>query len=144
MDSFTAINDKINTSPSDIEELSNIREFIAGVPNDIEKLENEIKAGMQTYAILEQFGYKFADDEEYDKQWKLYGSPCETYEVVKAQRDKLEKEEHKMVNKMQQEQSEFDNKVIDLQQGVIGFTVHTDINNYEEVAQKAEAIWAEL
>jgi hypothetical protein len=46
MDSFIQINDKINTSPNDIEELSNIREFIAGVPGDIEKLEAEIRLGM--------------------------------------------------------------------------------------------------
>jgi len=108
MKEFTDINDMINRSPNDIEELSAIREFVAGVPNQIEKLEGQIKMGMQTYSILEEFGYKFGEDDDYDKQWKLYGSPCETHEVIKLQRDKLEKEEHKMVNKMQQEQSEFD------------------------------------
>lgn len=83
MKEFTDINEMINRSPNDIEELSAIREFVAGVPNQIEKLEGQIKMGMQTYAILEEFGYKFGEDDDYDKQWKLYGSPCETHEVIK-------------------------------------------------------------
>lgn len=101
MNEFTGINEMINRSPNDIEELSAIREFVGGVPSQIEKLEGQIKGGMQTYQILEEFGYIFTDPEDYDKQWKLYGSPCETHEVIKTQKDKLEKEEHKMVNKMQ-------------------------------------------
>ena len=144
MEAFQLINEKINSSPTDIEELSAIREFIGGVPNEIKKLEGDIKIGMQTYAILEEFQHKFPDDEDYDKQWKLYGSPNETYEVVRIQRDKLEKEEHKMVNKMQQEQSEFDNKVIELQQKANAFTSYADASQFEDYARQAVEVWSEL
>ena len=34
---------------------------------------------MKVYKILEGFQYKFADEEDYDKQWRLFGSPLETH-----------------------------------------------------------------
>ena len=141
MEAFVGINDKINSSPGDIEELASIREFIAGVPNEVEKLEGEIKNGMQVFGILESFGYKFADDEDYDKQWKLYGSPCDTHVVIKQQKEKLEKEEQKMVYKMQADQHEFDNKQTEIQRKVGGFTQFQDINAFEDVAKMAKEMW---
>lgn len=81
------------------------------VPGEIEKLEGEIKLGMSVFKILEDFGYQFPDQEDWDRQWKLYGSPNETYSVVKNQKERLEKEEHKMVQRMNAEQSDFEIKV---------------------------------
>jgi hypothetical protein len=67
IDAFYKINDKINSSPKDIEELSQIRDFMLSVPSEIEKLDGQIKLGMQVYGILEEFKYAFADEEDYDK-----------------------------------------------------------------------------
>ena len=49
IDAFYKINDKINSTPKDIEELSAIRDFMQSVPNEIEKLDGQIKLGMQVY-----------------------------------------------------------------------------------------------
>jgi len=67
IDSFYKINDKINSQPKDIEELSQIKDFMNGVPGEIEKLDVSIKQGMQVYHILEEFKYTFAEEEDYDK-----------------------------------------------------------------------------
>lgn len=67
IDAFFKINDKINSSPKDIEELSQIRDFMQSVPAEIEKLDGQIRLGMQVYGILEEFKYAFADEEDYDK-----------------------------------------------------------------------------
>ena len=39
IDAFYKINDKINSQPKDIEELSQIRDFMQSVPAEIEKLD---------------------------------------------------------------------------------------------------------
>jgi len=114
IDAFYKINDKINSQPKDIEELSQIRDFMQSVPSEIEKLDGQIKLGMQVYAILEDFKYAFGDEEDYDKQWRLYGSPNDTKSVIGRQTAALEKEKDKFVNLMQQEQGDFDLKVNDI------------------------------
>lgn len=55
---------------------------------------------MQVYKILEDFKYKFHDEEDYDKQWRLFGSPNDTKSVIDRQRAALEKEKEKFVNLM--------------------------------------------
>ena len=46
IDSFYKINDKLTSTPKDIEELSMIKDFMLSVPNEIEKLDGQIKLGM--------------------------------------------------------------------------------------------------
>ncbi len=55
------------------------------VPNEIEKISVDIKATMQVYDILEEFGYQFRDDDDYDKKWRVYGSPQETESKIEKQ-----------------------------------------------------------
>lgn len=59
MESFDKINIKIESTPKDIEELSGLKDFMAGVPNEIEKLEAEIKHVRGIYEILNEFHYEF-------------------------------------------------------------------------------------
>jgi hypothetical protein len=37
---------------------------------------------MQVYKILEDFKYKYPDEEDYDKQWDLLGSPNKTRKEI--------------------------------------------------------------
>ena len=76
------MNNKIESAPKDIEELTSIKDYMAAVPNEIEKSMGDLKACMQIYEILNSFNYKYHDDEDYDKKWKLYGSPKETIEKI--------------------------------------------------------------
>ncbi len=55
---------------------------------------------MQVYKILEEFKYSFSDDDDYEKQWRLYGSPNDTKSVIGRQMAALEKEKDKFVNLM--------------------------------------------
>lgn len=114
------------------------------VPQEIEKLDGQIKLGMQVYKVLEEFKYAFTDDDDYDKQWRLYGSPNDTKSVIGRQMAALEKEKDKFVNLMQQEQGDFDLKVSEIASKVTGFTQFSDINNFEEVSATAKEIQAKL
>ena len=69
---------KIESHPKDIEELTALKDYMTGVPNEIEKLQKDIKETLNIYAILDIFNYKFNDDEDYGRKWKVFGSPLDT------------------------------------------------------------------
>ena len=55
---------------------------MASVPNELEQVMSDLKTCMNVYEILSQFGYKFHEEEDYDKKWRLFGSPKETIEKI--------------------------------------------------------------
>jgi hypothetical protein len=50
---------KIESHPKDIEELTALKDFMIGVPNEIDKLQKDIKETLHIYSILDNFNYKF-------------------------------------------------------------------------------------
>lgn len=88
---------KIESTPKDIEELCAIKDYMFSVPSEIEKISNDIRNCMNIYDILSFFNYKFPDDEEYDKKWRVYGAPKETLEKIEKQQSYLEKEKEKFL-----------------------------------------------
>jgi dynein heavy chain len=79
------MNMKIESHPKDIEELTALKDYMAGVPNEIEKLQKDIKECLSYYEILNGFNYKFTDDDDFNKRWKLYGAPQETGSRIEKQ-----------------------------------------------------------
>ena len=90
MDSFDRLNLAIESAPKDIEDLSSIREQCASAPAEIAKLKNEIASGMKVYGILNEFQYQFAEEEDFDRQWRLFGSPGDTYDKIAKQQNYLD------------------------------------------------------
>ena len=82
LEEFEKYNIKVEGTPKNIEELSAIRDFMANLPKDLEKKKLEIKKCMEIYTTLDMFHYKFDDEEEYDKMWRVYGSPLETMQRI--------------------------------------------------------------
>lgn len=56
---FEKMNNKIESAPKDIEELTSIKEYMQAIPNEIEKHMSDLKNCMNIYEILNQFNYKF-------------------------------------------------------------------------------------
>ena len=134
----------MESNPKDIEELSAVRDFMAGVPNDIEKLRGEIKVGMQYYGILEGFWFTFPHEDDYDKQGRLFGSPLTTVNKIATQGNKLDKDKDRFVAQMQGEQADFDAKVAEVSGQVSSFAAHASAEDFEEIAKKAVEIQKKL
>ena len=92
MDSFDRLNLAIESAPKDIEDLSSIKDTMNQAPAEIQKLNNEIASGMKVYRILEEFQFEFGEEEDYDRQWRLFGSPGDTFEKIAKQQNYLDKE----------------------------------------------------
>ena len=50
---------------------------------------------MKIYETLDMFHFNFEDAEEYDKMWRVFGSPLETVIRIEKQQGFLEKEKDK-------------------------------------------------
>lgn len=55
---------------------------MAAVPLELEKLAADIKSCMSVYDILNNFGYKFGEEDDFDKKWRVYGAPVETLKKI--------------------------------------------------------------
>ena len=62
---------------------------------------------MHIYDVLNEFKYKFQEEEDYDKKWKLFGSAKDTREKIVKQAAYLDKEQDKFIAQMLGQQTEF-------------------------------------
>lgn len=85
IDIFEKMDMKICSQPKDIEELCSIRDYMAAVPNELEKLQVDIKISMGTYDVLNFFNYKFQEEDDFDKKWRVFGAPKETLHKIDIQ-----------------------------------------------------------
>ena len=65
------------------------------LPAELEKKGVEIKNCIKIYDTLDMLHFNFEDDEEYDKMWRVFGSPLETVIRIEKQQGFLEKEKDK-------------------------------------------------
>lgn len=142
--SFDKMNLKIETTPKDIEELTALKDYMAGIPNEIEKLQKDIKDCLGIYEILNGFNYKFADDDDFNKRWKLYGAPQETNSRIEKQLSILQVIQDKYLSQMNGNMEEFEKTINEITDQVTQFQKHQDISQYEEVAQLSRSIHAKI
>ncbi len=113
---FEKITAKIESHPKDIEELTALKDYMASVPNEIEKLQKDIKETLGVYEILNHFNYKFPNDADFDKKWEVFGAPKETASKIEKQLNILQVLQDKYLNQMVGNMEEFEktiNEIID-------------------------------
>jgi dynein heavy chain len=130
--------------PTNIEELSQIRQYMAQVPIDIEKKQADIRKNTDIYDMLNDFQYAFTEEEDADKRWRMFGSPQETMQKIARQNVFLDKEKEKFVAQMQSQQAEFDSKMNMLTQEVTQFMKQDDIAAYEQISAEARELMQRL
>jgi len=94
--------------------------------------------------MLNEFHYKFDDEEEYDKMWHVYGAPKETIMRIEKQQGFLEKEKEKFIKQMDNNKSDFSTDIMKLDTDCIDIKKYKDIDQYEEVANMVKSIQARL
>jgi dynein heavy chain, axonemal len=132
---------KIESHPKDIEELTTLKDFMVGVPNEIEKLQKDIKEALNIYATLDLFNYKFADDEDYGRKWKVFGSPLDTVSRIDKQMNILQVLQDKYLAQMNGSMEDFEKTINEITDQVTQFQKYQDINQYEEVSSIAKQIF---
>ena len=140
IEEFEKSNIKVESIPKGIEELSSIKDFMTGLPKELEKNQKIIKDCMEIYATLDQFHHKFEDEEEYDKMWRVFGAPQETVVRIEKQQGFLDKEKEKFMKQMENHKKDFNTQISELENETSSFKKYIDGEAYEEVAAIAKNI----
>lgn len=128
---FELSNIQVEQVPKNIEELSQIKDIMSCLPGEMEKRQVEIKKCMDIYSTLDNFHHKFPDEEDYDKMWRVFGSPLETVQRIEKQQGFLDKEKEKFIKKMENDKKEFNNTINELETLAGSFKNYSDGENYE-------------
>ena len=81
-------------------------DYMNMVPSEFEKIGKEIDKSTDLYNIMEQFKYKFSE-EDIRRRWLVYGGPNEVLKLIDTQKNQLENEKIKFLEKMETLQEDF-------------------------------------
>lgn len=87
---------KIKEDPENIEKLTEIKEYMSSVPNELAKLKIEMAKCFDVYDILDGFSHK-TGKEDLDKKWIIYGASKDTMELIEKREKELEKDKVKFL-----------------------------------------------
>ena len=131
---FDEMHSKIERKPDDIEGLTAIKDYMEKCGSELDKLYIEIKESMKTYEILDEFQYKF-DDEDVKRKHNMQKAPKMTFELIDRQSLYLEKEKEKLINQMYGDQNNFKAEITQLETTISTLSQYNDINQHQEVAE---------
>ena len=85
--------------------------------------------------FLDDFSYKFKDEEDYKSKYKLQKSPKDTFELIDRQSLYLDKEKDKLISQMIGDQTSFTTELAQLKITILTLSQYQDINQSHKVAK---------
>ncbi|KAL4429885.1 hypothetical protein ABPG74_022908 [Tetrahymena malaccensis] len=140
---FQEMHFTINKQPSNIEELTDIQNFISNVPTEMEKKKVEIDRILEIYDILDEFMYRLEKEAIKSKQ-EMQFLPKKTLQMLEKRISLLDDIKSNFLRDQQKDQDMFRKAIDAAQKKIMTFHSYTNINQHEEVAQKATELFNEL
>lgn len=140
---YDSIKDKLKQQPEDIEELTQLKEYMQGLPNELQKIDQEQKSSLEIYKILEEFNYKFNKD-DMNRRWEVFGNAKDVTELMDQRKNALEKEKVKFYENMKNNQTEFKQMVEILEQAIHNFHKHQNIAEHEDICNNVLSVQEQL
>ncbi|KAM9362199.1 LOW QUALITY PROTEIN: dynein axonemal heavy chain 1 [Symphorus nematophorus] len=126
---------KLREKPNNIEELTEKREWMKQIPDQIKSYKETLAKTLAEYELLEEFFYSLSD-EDMNKKWTAIGWPHKIItqiEEVAVQHVEDEERFHKI---QLADQSNFEDHVKSLQRLVAGFASHSELDRAHELANE--------
>ena len=138
-ETFNGIFGQLRKTPKNIEQASELREFMSGVPSEVTKFQPVIQSSLTTYSILEAFGVRLTTDDAYQK-WRVFGCPKQTYDLMSQVQFDLTKAEAKFLGQMNNDQTEFEENIINLSGIIDNFAQYSDMSKVMENFENVESV----
>ncbi|XP_076826201.1 dynein axonemal heavy chain 1-like isoform X3 [Clavelina lepadiformis] len=138
-----AISRKLYEKPNSIEELTEMRDWMKGVPEQLLQHTERIDRAMGDYELIEEFYYNLSQD-DFVAKWTAIGWPKkleDQMETTYASLQELEQHFHKL---QLADQNNFQDRLDTLQMVVAGFAAHNEILKAHEVANEVRRINKQL
>lgn len=79
-------------TPTNIEKLTEIKEFMSNLPGEVDKLKIETGKCFDIYRTLDEFSYRGFQKDDLDRKWVIFGCPKDTFELMNKRQKEMEKE----------------------------------------------------
>ncbi|NXU12627.1 DYH1 protein, partial [Pardalotus punctatus] len=140
---YEDISIKMHEKPKNIEELTELRDWLKGVPEQLVVQEQLIQEVMEDYKVMEEFLYNLTEEDFSDKWTASYWPRKMSQDSESIRLQHIEDEDR--FRKMQVlDQKSFQEKLDDMQLTVGGFSVQSDVNQAHELAGDARDVRKEL
>ncbi|KAK0056678.1 dynein heavy chain 1 axonemal-like isoform X1 [Biomphalaria pfeifferi] len=140
---FKMISRKLYEKPNCIEELSEMREWIKGIPEKLKEHSELIEKAMSDYELIEEFYYNLSTD-DFAAKWTTIGWPHKIEVQMEQTLVQLTEDEERFRKLQQSDQTSFEDKLDGLQMAVAGMAGYTEISRAHEVANEMRRINKQL
>ncbi|XP_052086994.1 dynein axonemal heavy chain 1-like isoform X4 [Mytilus californianus] len=142
-ESFKDISRKLYDKCNCIEELSDMREWMKGIPEKIKEHQEQIDKAMEDYELIEEFYYNLSQD-DFNAKWTAIAWPHKIERQMEATYTQLEEDEERFRKLQTSDQANFNDRLDTLQMVVAGMAAHTDISRAQEIANEVRRINKQL
>lgn len=125
--------------PSNIEDLTTLKEYLNNLPGEMDKMKVRMTGLFDVFKMLEEFNYRFPV-EDFQRRWKIFGSPKEIREMVEVRNGQLEKMKVKFAEDAKTLQLDFKEQVDNLERTIQGFHHHQDMSKHKDTAEIVEYV----
>jgi dynein heavy chain len=129
---FDEIFKKLSVIPMDIEQLTELHEFMKGVNNTLAPLEESIAELVEYFKVLETFRFK-TSNEVFTRKYDGVRWPAKIHDQIAITEATIEERKSRYLASMVDEQRSFDSTLQDLEGEVAGFSKYTSIKDVEQV-----------
>jgi dynein heavy chain len=133
---FGHMEEKIKKPPTNIDELTDLKNFIKDCGPDIEKKKKEIDDCMGIYKILDDFNFE-SSQVDLNAKWDLFGAPQRLVKLMEERTVELDKLKEQMIKEMEMDQEDFEDMLDNLELTVGGFDANKRLEKYLDIAAEA-------
>ncbi|XP_070580015.1 dynein axonemal heavy chain 1-like isoform X2 [Ptychodera flava] len=140
---FKYISRRLFEKPNCIEDLSEMKQWMEGIPDKLKEHQEIIDKAMSDYELIEEFYYNLSSD-DFSAKWTAVGWPHKIDIQMEQVYNQLEEDQERFMKIQITDQNNFQDRLDTLQMVVAGFAAHTDINKAHEVANEVRRVNKQL
>ncbi|XP_073447685.1 dynein axonemal heavy chain 1 [Aquarana catesbeiana] len=142
-DQFRTISRSLYEKPNSVEELTELREWMKGVPEQIKTLEEQIGKVIADYEVIDEFLFSLSQ-EDFSTKWAIIAWPHKIMTTMETVREQHLEDEERFRKIQVMDQNNFLERQDSLQMVVAGFSTHTDITRAHEIANEVRRVHKQL
>jgi dynein heavy chain, axonemal len=130
---------KLREQPKDIEELTELKEYMVQVEQDLGKIQEDIDACSKVYDILEDFRYSLSS-EDINKRWVVFKGPKDILDTIAQRNEILSRDAKQQLAQMKIQQEEFKDNIDNIEKIIGGFHQYKNLSMHADVSKMARNI----
>jgi len=140
---FKKIEAELRKQPTDIQELTKLREYMATVPASVASYKDAISECMDSFDLLDSFHYRLPKD-GWKLKWQTFSWPKTIADMLESKEVALANDKNTFLNEMRTAQEEFQLELHEIEKRVNTFGQYSDLDQVAKIAEKCSKIQEKL